>query len=402
MIDPSVSAFYIGDCRALLRQLPPRCAQTCVTSPPFWGLRDYEMDGQIGLELTPREYVRALVSAFRQVRRVLKDDGTLWLNLGDSYAGSRSGPQGESGEMADREVAKHRAMRGKTKGIDPKNPRKGPGNNNAPNRARQSGLKPKDLVGIPWEVAFALRKDGWYLRMDCIWSKPNPMPESVTDRPTKAHEYLFLFSKSPSYYYDAAAIAEPIVRGDNFRNITDPVPSAMPGAPAHVGLRKYKSGNKTRSQRSDNGGARDRATNQTFGVPWDADATGGMRNKRSVWTVDGAVDLELAREQAALWGQLAEGLAEPRQNKPSVFTVTPIPYNGDHFATYPPALIEPCILACSRPGDLVLDPFFGSGTTGEVAEKHERRWIGFDIQPKYADLARLRTAQRSLPLARSL
>lgn len=361
MIDPALSAHYTGDCRALLRQLPPACVQTCICSPPYWGLRDYDTPGQIGLETSPQEYVRELVKVFRAVRRKLKEDGTLWLNLGDSYAGSRSVPQGESGEMADRTVAVHRAMRSRTKGVDPKNRRKGAGSNDSPNRLRHLGLKHKDLVGIPWMVAFALRDDGWYLRSDVIWSKPNPMPESVTDRPTKAHEYLFLFAKSEAYYYNADAIREPCSWGGQHRNITDPMQSAVPGAPAHSGLRK--SGNKERKQRSENGENRDRNTNQTFGVPWDD--KDGMRNKRSVWTV------------------------------------TPTPYPGEHFATYPPALIEPCVLACSRVGDLVLDPFFGSGTTGEVAEKHERRWIGFDINPKYERLAKQRTAQRSLPLARS-
>ncbi len=172
----------------------------------------------------------------------------------------------------------------------------------------------------------------------------------------------------------------------------------MPGAPDHVGLRKYKSGNKERKQRSENGGNRERNTNQTFGVPWEN--INDLRNKRSVWEVPGAVTLEYAQEQAVLWQQLVTDLGGP-QNKPSVWTVTPQPYHGAHFATFPPDLIEPCVLACSRPGDLVLDPFFGSGTTGEVAEKHERRWIGFDINPKYAKMAGQRTAQRSLPLATS-
>lgn len=554
MIDPTVSAYYTGDCRKLLKQLPDGCVQTCVTSPPFWGLRDYETEGQIGLEDTPEAYVEALVAVFRQVWRVLRDDGTLWLNLGDCYAGSRSGPQGESGQMADRRVSKHRGMMSRTKGIDPKNKRKGPGSNDAPNRRRNPKLKHKDLVGIPWMAASALREPyytgtirderdriwlaamldaegclfihkrkkgqsngqgyvrqsdnygpgveisntslavverimalvgrgsicsqgpeensrrkqriyrwnlrtiecrdfvremypylvakqhqarilcgcpssgeraeaahaaliglhrgsatdvdfpppepmmepGFYLRSDIIWAKPNPLPESVTDRCTKAHEYLFHFSKSPSYYYNGAAIAEPVVWDGQHRNIITPDQSAMPGAPPHTGLRKYKSGNKERKQRSEHGGNRDRNTNQTFGVPWENEDD--LRNKRTVWEVPAAVTLEYAQEQAKLWGDLVA--AWNSSGKPSVWTVTPQPYHGTHFATFPPLLIEPCILACSRPGDLVLDPFFGSGTTGEVAEKHERRWIGFDINPKYADLAKERTAQRTLPLSR--
>jgi site-specific DNA-methyltransferase (cytosine-N4-specific) len=417
VIDPSVSAYYVGDCRKLLAQLPDGCVQTCVTSPPYWGLRDYEKEGKIGLEDTPEEYLEALMAVFAGVWRVLREDGTLWLNLGDCYAGSRSGPQGESGQMADRRVSKHRGMMSRTKGVDPKNKRKGPGSNDAPNRRRHPSLKPKDLVGIPWTVASALRDAGWYLRMDNVWSKPNPMPESVTDRTTKSHEYLFHLTKSQSYYYNGAAIAEPVVWDGQHRNVIEPCPSMMPGAPPNTALRKYKSGNKERKQRSENGGNRDRNTNQTFGVPWEN--TDDLRNKRSVWTVPAAVTLEYAREQARLWTELVAtwdssgkprsglpsvwatlGLGYPRSGLPSVWAVTPQPYHGAHFATFPPLLIEPCILACSRPGDLVLDPFFGSGTTGEVAEKHERRWIGFDINPKYAALAKERTAQRTLPLSR--
>src|SRR6185295_5795236 len=186
VIDLRESAFYIGDCRKMLRKLPAGCVQMCVTSQPYWGLRSYLDDGdpmkefEIGTEDTPEEYVKHLVEVFAQVWRVLADDGTLWLNLGDSYAGSRSGPQGETGEMANRAVSKHRGMVARTKGVDPKNPRVGARDNNAPNRRRQHGLKNKDLIGLPWRVAFALRDYGWYLRADNIWAKPNPMPESVT------------------------------------------------------------------------------------------------------------------------------------------------------------------------------------------------------------------------------
>lgn len=371
MIDPSVSAHYTGDCRKLLKQLPAGCVQTCITSPPYWGLRDYDTDGQIGLEDTPEQYVDVLVEVFEGVWRVLREDGTLWLNLGDCYVANPRGPGGAGKSTmtgtGDWERRQQRAAGRKgvahpnNRTIDPKV--KGRGHAHAASRGlRTASLKHKDLVGMPWMAAFALRAAGWYLRCDVIWSKPNPLPESVTDRPTKAHEYLFLLSKSASYYYDRHAIAEPTVWDGERRNIIESVQSPMPGAPAHTGLRKYKSGNKARQQRSDNGGNRDRNTNQTFGVPWEDDD--GRRNKRSVWTV------------------------------------TPMPYTGAHFATFPPDLIEPCVLACSRPGDLVLDPFFGSGTTGLVAEKHERRWIGFDINPKYAELAKERTAQRSLPLSR--
>lgn len=382
MIDPTISAHYTGDVRALLKRLPDRCVQCCVTSPPYLGLRSYLDDDdpmkefEIGLEDTPEEYVAVMVEVFEEVRRVLRDDGTLWLNLGDSYS--------------------HGGCGARDQGRWPKQSR----NDHMPkHRKKKTGLKPKDLIGIPWMTAFALRDAGWYLRMDNIWAKPNPMPESVTDRTTKAHEYLFHFSKSASYYYDHKAIAEPVLWDGQHRNVIGPEDSHTPGAPQHTGLRKYKSGNRNRKQRADHGGARDRGTNQTFGVPWEGDEN-STRNKRSVWTVRDVDRLKFAEEQAASWAALAAYIREHPRGKSSVWPVTPQPYEGAHFATFPPDLIEPCILACSRPGDLVLDPFFGSGTTGQVAEKHERLWIGFDINPKYAKLAKERTAQRSLPLSR--
>ena len=344
MIDTSVSNFYTGDCRKLLRQLPPGSIQTCITSPPYWGLRDYDTKGQIGLEPTPAKYIAELVKTFELVRTALRDDGTLWLNLGDSY--SHGGCGARDGERWPKQQRNKGSLSQRTK-----------------HAKKNTGLKPKDLIGIPWAVAFALRDAGWYLRMDVIWHKPNPMPESVDDRPTKAHEYLFLFAKSESYYYNADAIAEPTVWEGQRRTSTPAVDRGQPDAPPHTGLRRYKSsGNKERSYRADRGGNPNMPSGQAMGVPW-KDET-GLRNKRSVWTV------------------------------------SPVPYAGAHFAVYPPALIEPCILASSRPGDVVLDPFFGSGTTGAVAEKHERRWIGFDVNPAYAKLQAERTAQRSLPLSR--
>jgi DNA modification methylase len=335
MLDVTKSAHHIGDCRALLAQLPDACVQTCITSPPYWGLRDYGLEGQLGLEDTPEQYIDVMVDVFRGVRRVLRDDGTLWLNIGDSYAGSRSGPQGESGEMHDRQVVKHVGMRSKTKGIDPKNPRVGARDNNAPNRVRQAGLKHKDLVGIPWMLAFALRADGWYLRCDIIWSKPNPMPESVRDRPTKAHEYLFLLSKSPTYYYDA----------DSTRT-----------ALASKTLTTF--GSKRRSKGTD--------------------ALGKVAADN--WTND----VPVRKPKLGVDGQPAGA------NLRSVWTCASQPYAGAHFAVFPPRLIRPCVLAGSRPGDLVLDVFHGSGTTGMVAQQHGRRWIGFDLG--YAALAAERTS----------
>ena len=324
-----------GDCRETLKELPEKCINTCITSPPYWGLRDYgtgewiggdpncphmrttkiskdtstghkamfeqgnvvgdaiyknecpkcgavRKDSQLGLEETPEEFVENLVKVFREVRRVLCDDGTVWLNLGDSYYNYRPG-KGQSlikqtvsntNQDLPQEVAR-RANK-----ID--------------------GLKEKDLVGIPWRVAFALQADGWYLRQDIIWHKPNPMPESVQDRCTKSHEYIFLLSKNPKYYFDNEAIKE--------------------------------------------------------------DAEPEKRNKRSVWTI------------------------------------TTKPFKGAHFAVFPPDLIEPCILAgCPKDG-VVLDPFMGSGTTGMVAQELGRKWIGCELNPEYINLQKTRTAQQVLEL----
>jgi DNA modification methylase len=268
------------------------------------------------MEETPEEFVNHLVLVFREVWRVLKDDGTLWLNLGDSYAGSG----GAGGWSKDRNGAVNNANR------------------------NVAGLKPKDLVGIPWMVAFALRADGWYLRMDVIWNKPNPMPESVTDRPTKAHEYIFLLSKSEKYFYDAEAIAEPSVTNENrpFGIVRDrefeyDSKQAVLRSRRDSFKRNGKNGQPDRPQKRD-----DRRDDD-----WDTN----WRNKRSVWTV------------------------------------TTKPYKGAHFATFPPDLIEPCILAGSRPGDVVLDPFNGSGTTGAVSLKHGRGYIGCELNPEYIELS---------------
>ena len=264
------------------------------------------MDGQIGLETTPDSFVAALVEVFREVRRVLRDDGTLWLNLGDSYA--RTGG-------TDRKVSET-AKVGSTRNTLVQ---MGDRTSKTP-----TGLKSKDLIGIPWRVAFALQADGWYLRQDIIWHKPNPMPESVTDRCTKAHEYLFLLSKAERYYFDAEAVKEPLAESSLSRlsqNIAGQV-----GTTRHI-----------------------RKTNGNFKAQGNTET--GLRNKRSVWTV------------------------------------TTKGYKGAHFATFPPALIEPCILAGSKPGDVVLDPFGGSGTTALVARSHGRRSIYIDLNPEYAALA---------------
>lgn len=342
----------VGDNRQMLKTLPDCSVQTVVTSPPYFGLRDYgtktwvggdescehikdpnktkkfgneefnknrpsreatklpgyyfesecghcgavQEDYQIGLEQTPQAFVEELCKVFDEIWRVLKDDGTVWVNLGDSYA--QSG-QGGGGSYADER----------------------PGWTKLPRKAPE-GLKPKDLIGIPWRFAFAMQERGWYLRSDIIWHKPNPMPESVTDRPTKSHEYIFLLTKSPKYFYDHEAIKEEAVTELAERNRE----SYDVGFP---------------------GGARFSAGTRVYGAD-------GKRNKRDVWSVNVK------------------------------------PYKEAHFATYPPELIEPCILAGSQEGDIVLDPFSGSGTTGEVALQHGRHYIGLELNPEYAKLSEKR------------
>ncbi len=332
-----------GDALGVLRGLAPASVRCCVTSPPYWGLRDYGTEGQIGLEKTPEEYVARLVEVFREVRRVLAADGTLWLNLGDSY-GACGGPgwQGKNGQRADRRFTAVRdsiALRAVSR--------------------RSERVKPKDLVGIPWLVAFALRADGWYLRSDIIWAKPNPMPESVRDRPTKSHEYLFLLSKSERYYYDAGAIAEPLAPSSIERLSqptlqhqlgSDRVPGKTNGNMKAVPPRR--SGNKARDIPSESDGRGIPNNHMGRGVPWEDDGSG--RNARSVWTI------------------------------------ATHPYSGAHFATFPEELASRCIKAGSAPRDTVLDPFSGSGTTAAVAVGLGRNAIGIELNPKYQELARHR------------
>jgi DNA modification methylase len=279
----------IGDVRERLSEIESGSIQTCITSPPYWGLRDYGHDNQIGLEKSPEGYVAEMVKVFREVKRVLRDDGTLWLNIGDSYF------SGKKTEI----------------------------------------MKPKDLVGIPWTLAFALRADGWYLRQDIIWAKPNPMPESVTDRCAKSHEYLFLLTKSARYYFDNEAIKEP----------------ANP---------KYES----RYNSGFGGKKNEKLAESGFGLtkPIGSRDYSGKRNKRDVWTINAK------------------------------------PFAGAHFAVMPEALVEPCILAGSKEGDTVLDPFAGSGTVGVVALRHNRDFVGVEINPEYAELARQRISDTDLYL----
>jgi DNA modification methylase len=273
----------IGDCRDSMRQMIADGVrvQMCVTSPPYWGLRDYGVAGQLGLETTVAEYVSNMVGVFRLLRKLLADDGTLWLNLGDCYNSF------------------------------------------------------KNLVGVPWRVAFALQANGWYLRQDIIWHKPNPMPESVKDRCTRAHEYLFLLTKSEQYFFDCEAIAEPA---------------------------KYEGDLGILRGRKDRASVMGRSASGNEAARRKGHYEGSTRNRRSVWTIPTA------------------------------------PYDEAHFATFPPAFVEPCILAGSRVGDIVLDPFFGSGTVGEVAQRLGRKWIGCDLQEAYAPLQARRTAQQGFEL----
>ncbi len=307
-----------GDCRDTMRRWKEQGikAQTCVTSPPYFGLRDYGHDGQLGLEETPDEYIKAMVDVFRCVWDVLEDDGTLWLNIGDSYCNSNGFAR-----------------------ASPEYQREGrnnmPANDRKLDKLHETGLKTKDLIGIPWMLAFALRADGWYLRQDIIWHKPNPMPESVQDRCTKAHEYIFLLSKSQKYYYDFESMQEQTERPEG------------PGNKTHA----YQNG-----------------------------AIYGLSEKSSCQS-----------------GLLNIGARETR-NKRSVWTVTTKPYAGAHFAVFPSDLIEPCIMAGAPVGGIVLDPFMGSGTTAQVAQNLGRQYIGCELNPAYMELQNIRTAQQSLVL----
>lgn len=300
---------YQGNCLEVLKSFEDKCINCCVTSPPYYGLRDYGVEGQIGNEDTPFDYVDKLVDIFAEVRRVLKDDGTLWLNLGDSWAGSSQGagtkhptPKQASNHGTNYMTAEHHVS--KLKHVE--------------------GCKPKDLIGIPWMVAFALRESGWYLRQDIIWAKGNPMPESVRDRCTKSHEYIFLLSKNRKYYYDYQAIKEPAVTKATVRD-------------------KNKEGYQA-----------DYAKGDRFSKGERVYGADGMRNKRDVWNVNTK------------------------------------PCKEAHFATYPDTLIEPCILSGCPEGGVVLDPFMGAGTTGMVAKKHGRNYVGIELNKEYIDIANKR------------
>jgi len=314
-----------GDCRDVLATLPAESVHCVVTSPPYFGLRDYGVAGQIGLETTPDAFVAEMVSVFQEVRRVLRDDGTLWLNLGDSYSGSGKGAWNVPDE---RTVNVKETYRPNVNPSKIGNTAREAAKTKYAGEDRNYGLKSKDLIGIPWRVAFALQADGWYLRQDIIWSKPTPMPESVRDRCTKAHEYLFLLSKSERYHYDAEAIAEPSI---------------------------YAPGKSTEVER----------VKGYYDGKWSAPSD-GSRN-------DGSF----------------KAIRETR-NKRSVWEIATNAYSEAHFATFPSALIEPCILAGCPRGGTVLDPFGGAGTTGLVADRLGRNAILIELNPDYVAMAERR------------
>ena len=293
--------------------IPDESVDCVVTSPPYYGLRDYGIDGQIGLEESPEEYVNTMVKVFREVWRVLKPTGSVWLNLGDSYYNYRPG---NGAKYPKQSVS---------------NTRQDLPTNSSKRANKLEGLKEKDLVGIPWKVAFALQADGWYLRSDIIWSKPNPMPESVHDRPTKAHEYIFLLTKSPKYYYDADAIREITGKEASWDNYGGKGMIDHPTGPGRKQIDLTM------------------GTSQKKAMPYISHPNG--RNKRSVWTINTQ------------------------------------PYSEAHFATFPEKLIEPCILAGCPEDGVVLDPFVGSGTTAAVAQKHGRKSVGVDLNKEYLDIA---------------
>jgi DNA modification methylase len=340
-----------GDCRDVLAGMAGSSVQCCVTSPPYFGLRDYGVDGQMGLEASPDEFIAGMVAVFREVRRILADDGTLWLNIGDSYAGSwgaqsRGNATGEgkatitgTSPLSARSIAAHPAKTG-TGSVK-----------NTP------GIKAKDLIGIPWMLAFALRADGWYLRQDIIWSKPNPMPESVQDRCTKSHEYLFLLSKGPRYHYDIDAIAEPISTASIARltqNVEEQAGSDRVPGKTNGAMRAVAKGGR----------------NAFRGQGANRDSEGGPANREG--------------------RDMREVGSSVTRNKRSVWEVATQPFKEAHFATFPPALVEPCILAGCPVGGTVLDPFFGAGTTGMVADRLQRNCIGIELNPAYAEIARNR------------
>ena len=333
------ATLHTGDCLDVLFKLPDASVQTCITSPPYYALRDYGVAGQIGLEDSLEEYIGTMVEVFHAVRRLLTDDGTLWLNIGDTYCGAPGGKQGANGATSNRTAC-----------------RNGSRERNHPIAA--SGVKNKDLMGVPWRLAFALQADGWFLRQDIIWHKPNPMPESVKDRCTKAHEYLFLLSKSDRYYFDQEAIAEPATWGE---------------------------ANSPQSIKSPYGQGFTR-TAKKVPTGWDT-GEGGHRDMTGRYPKFGGEKYGESEEVEHRTKSGKEYAPNGMRNKRSVWTVPTQPYAGAHFATFPPELIRPCVMAGCPGGGTVLDPFSGSGTTGAVALQEGRRYVGIELSPEYQALA---------------
>ncbi|WP_438391132.1 DNA-methyltransferase [Caballeronia sp. DA-9] len=383
------NACHFGDCRDTMRAMIADGVkvQTIVTSPPYWGLRDYGVDGQIGHEPTLREFIETLTDVFELCRELLADDGTAWVNMGDSYAGSW-GSQGRDysgvgvASLSARQVA---ASQRKASGTG---------------TIRDDGIKAKDLMGQPWRLAFALQDAGWYLRQDIIWHKPNPMPESTRDRCTKAHEYLFLLSKKSKYFYDNEAIRTPSASIANYK-----MPDGWDTAPGAHG--SYHPQGREKGRTAGN-------VNPPKGAV--AYAEGDERHRTKAGLLAFAEKTRASRDnfkredskRAVAHPGQTMGTHRPDRadseydlttaNRRSVWTIATEAYPGAHFATFPEALVEPCVLAGSRPGDIVFDPFFGSGTTGAVASRLGRRWIGCELNPAYEPLQRDRLRQPGLML----
>ena len=326
---------YIGDCLETLKQLPCESVNMCVTSPPYYGLRDYGHGEQIGLEDTPEDFINKLVLVFREVKRVLKKDGTLWVNIGDTYAGSNCG-------YSSKPDAEWKSSTKNTSTIK---------SYNGPIKSK-GGYKPKDMIGIPWMLAFALRSDGWYLRQDIIWNKPNSMPESVKDRCVKSHEYIFLLSKSKKYYFDYESIQEEATGYDGRKD------TKMKGS------KKYNDGNIV-------------PNNRKQGLSCSAHERWKFRTHKNLQEKDISVNTIHKKRTCGEEEYYAV------RNKRSVWSVNTQPFKGAHFAVFPPKLIIDCIKAGCPKGGIVLDPFMGSGTTAIVARKHNRHYIGCEVNPDY-------------------
>ncbi|WP_395602158.1 site-specific DNA-methyltransferase [Pseudomonas sp. A1230] len=348
----------VGDCIDMMRTLPDQSIQTCITSPPYFGLRDYGVDGQIGLEQTPAEFIARLVDVFREVRRVLRDDGTAWVNMGDSYAGSWGAHGRNDMGVGVSTISQRQVMASQRKA----------------KATTHTEYKPKDLMGMPWRLAFALQNDGWYLRQDIIWHKPNPMPESTRDRCTKAHEYIFLLSKSRRYHCDMEAIREPAIYGatptgvgfgHGFDAVTKPRATVPTGWDTSIGDGGHGAFHKEGAERARRDSFKREDSKREQVIPGQNKGTHRPDRKESTWDT-------------------------ATRNKRSVWTVATHSFKDAHFATFPPDLIRPCVLAGAPRGGVVLDPFGGAGTTAVVAMQEGRKSILCELNPDYAAMAERR------------